>query len=271
MKLTKRLPVLILILALLSFRGSKHETISINQDSRLLAASWYAFSAEKEACYIQTYRFATWQLEKQNDRGSKSEKPFAIVTDLDETALDNSAWALKVMLEGKDYPDYWSDWEKAAKAPALPGAIEFFQRANQLNIPVFYISNRLAKNLKGTIANLKSLGFPNADSSHILLKTNSSNKIERRNQVLKNHEIMLLLGDNLADFDGVWEEAEVSKRSQSVKDLRASWGKKFIIFPNPVYGGWKDALFSHKRNLKSADVDSVWNFHLKAYLKANDF
>ena len=136
---------------------------------------------------------------------------------------------------------------------------------------VFYVSNISAKNLDATISNLKKLGFPYADSNHIMLKTNTSNKIERRKQVLKNHEIIMLLGDNLADFDGAWEEAEASNRSKSVKEFSNQWGKKFIIFPNPMYGGWKDALFQYKRGFNPAQTDSVWNEKLTQFSQKAEF
>jgi 5'-nucleotidase (lipoprotein e(P4) family) len=269
MKSLTGFPYFLLLLLLLSFRSSEGIQIEISKDNRLLATSWFALSAEKDACYLQAYQLAGLQLETKVLKRKKGQKPFAIVTDLDETALDNSAWSVKVLREGKDYPDYWSDWEKAANAPAFPGAVEFFQKANRLKVPVFYVSNRLAKNLDATISNLKNLGFPNADSSHILLKTSTSNKIERRGQVLKNHDIVMLLGDNLADFDGVWEEAEMASRSTYVKNFITEWGKKFIIFPNPMYGGWKDAIFNYKRGLKPNQIDSVWNEKLSQFsLKA---
>ena len=271
MKYLNGFPYFILLTLLLSFKSSDVQQVEISKDNRLLATCWFALSAEKEACYLQAYQFAGFQLERKVLNRKKGQKPFAIVTDLDETALDNSAWSVKVLREGKDYPDYWSDWEKAGKAPAFPGAIEFFQKAGQFKVPVYYISNRSAKNLSGTISNLKKLGFPDADSAHILLKTSTSNKIERRKQVLKNHEIIMLLGDNLADFDGVWEEAEAGNRNKYVQDFAKEWGKKFIIFPNPMYGGWKDALFEYKRGFSPAQTDSVWNQRLGLFSKEADF
>jgi 5'-nucleotidase (lipoprotein e(P4) family) len=256
---------------ILGFRGSETPKASIQDDNRLMAAAWYALSAEKEACYLQTYRFATWQLERQASRKNKPAKSYAIVTDLDETVLDNSGWQIRVISEGKDYPSYWAEWEQASKAPAFPGAVSFFQKAKELNIPIYYVSNRLAKNLSATITNLKNLGLPNADSSHILLKSSTSNKIERRSQVLKNHEILMLLGDNLADFDGIWEDADPEKRMQAVTENEQKWGKKFIIFPNPLYGNWKESLFSYKRNFTRLEADSIWNFHLNNYMKNHSF
>jgi len=274
MNWVSKLPLLAFCLLLVSFKGSRHtQNVIVLKDNRLLATAWFALSAEKQACYLQTYRLAGLQLDDMVREICKPAKGtrFAIVTDLDETLLDNSAWSVKVLLEGKDYPEYWSDWEKAGKAPAFPGAIQFYKKVAQHKIPVFYISNRLAKNLGSTIANLKKLGLPNADSSHVLLKTTTSNKIERRAKVLKDYQILMLLGDNLADFDGVWEEAEAGKRSQAVNDNATLWGNKFILFPNPMYGGWKDVLSSYKRGLTEPQQDSVWTKNLGGFLKMAEF
>jgi 5'-nucleotidase (lipoprotein e(P4) family) len=258
------------LLFLLSFKSS--EKTEVSKDPRLMSVAWFAFSAEKEACYMQTYTLAGFRLEKTMDAmKAKGTKP-AIITDLDETVLDNSAWSVKVMLEGKDYPEFWSDWEKAAKAPAFPGAVEFFQKAKTLGAEVFYISNRLDKNLGYTIQNLKNLGLPNADSSHILLKTSTSNKIERRNYVLKNHEVIMLLGDNLADFDGIWEEKlNPESRLKAVLDRKKDFGRKFFVFPNPVYGTWKDAQLNYNRQLSTQNLDSAWTQNLMGYLKRIGF
>lgn len=176
------------------------------------------------------------------------------------------------MLEGKDYPSYWSDWEKAGKAPAFPGAVDFFKKAASNKIEVFYVSNRLQENLGATIQNLKALGLPFADSAHVFLKTTESNKIARRARVLERHHILMLLGDNLADFDGAWEpKATPEERLTAVQNHKSDWGKRYFIFPNPVYGSWKDALFSYKRGLTEMQNDSVWQKHLSEYEAKNRF
>lgn len=272
MKAMFRSSLLLAVLGLFSFVSSDTPAPkTLLKDPRLLANAWFAFSAEKSACYLQTYRLAMAELPARLKANAKSGKKAAIVTDLDETALDNSAWALRVMLEGTDYPTYWAEWERAGIAPAFPGAVAFFQKAKALGIPVFYISNRKAENLDGTIRNLKNLGFPNADSAHIMLKTSTSNKVARRDVVLKNHNIIMLLGDNLADFDGAWEEAAAEKRGQLVLENEKNWGRKFIVFPNPTYGNWKDALMNYNRKLSETEQDSLWKGHIQMYLKAYKF
>lgn len=257
---------------LLAFRQSEPSQISYSKDPRLLAATWFGLSAENQACYLQTYQLAALQLKPVLKEASVSKKKKAIVTDLDETVLDNSPWTLKVLLEGKDYPSYWSDWEKAGKAPAFPGAVDFFKKAASLKVEVFYISNRMHENLGATIQNLKSLGLPFADSAHVFLKTTESNKVARRIRVLEKHQIVMLLGDNLADFDEVWEpKAQPDERLTAVKNHKADWGKRYFIFPNPVYGTWKDALFSYKRGLNDLQSDSVWQQYLSEYVSKNRF
>ena len=259
------------LVMLCAFRQSEFSSTNITTNPRLFADGWFALSAENQACYLQTYRLAAQQLKRISSHKSKGGKRLAIVTDLDETLLDNSPWTVKVLLEGTDYPAHWGEWEKAGKAPAFPGAVAFFQKAAALKIEVFYISNRMEENLEGTIQNLKMLGLPNADASHVFLKTTESNKVARRQKVLQNHDIVMLLGDNLADFDGVWEKAPVDKRLTAVTDHTQDWGSRFIIFPNPVYGSWKDALFDYKRNFTPQQEDSVWNAHLNAYMALHPF
>lgn len=254
------------ILFLLSFRQSEpNSDLSISKDPRLFSAAWYGLSAENQACYRQAYRTADLSLENILLKNNKSKQPLAIITDLDETVLDNSAWAFKVIMNGTDYPGEWDAWEKAGITPALPGAVSFFQKAASKNVHVFYVSNRSNESLESTITNLKKLGLPNADKEHIFLKITESNKIARRQKIAENHQIVMLLGDNLADFDGIWEHANTNIRAKAVVDYSEDWGNRFIIFPNPVYGGWKDALFSNRRNWTQLQQDSIWKWQLQNY------
>lgn len=249
------------LLLLTSSRRIQKE--SITRDPRLYATAWFAASAEKQAIYQQIYQMAGAQLPVVTSGG----KPKALVADLDETVLDNSAWSLRILLEGKDYPAYWDQWEKAAAAPAFPGAVDFFKQAASNGLKVFYVSNRSQKNLGACIRNLRSLGLPFADSAHVLLKETTSSKIARRAQIEKDYEIILLLGDNLADFDGAWEKADVPKRAALVKAAQKDWGKKFILFPNPMYGSWEDAIMGNRYDLNEFQQDSAWTAVLDACSK----
>lgn len=253
----------LLFAGLLMLSSSARTTKSpISKDPRLNATAWFAVSAERNAIYMQTYRMAALQLTLRKEGRQK-----AVVADLDETVMDNSLWALRVLLEGKEYPAYWDEWEKAAIAPAFPGAVEFFQNAANAGMQVYYVSNRSAKNLGFLLKNMKALELPFADSAHVLLKENTSSKVARRSKIEKDVDIKVLLGDNLADFDGIWENAETTRRQLLVASNEKNWGKKFIIFPNPMYGSWEDAMMGYRRNLSEAAKDSAWEATLVPYSK----
>ena len=263
MKFFRHTPDFLLLLGLV-FISSSHRMVEqpLIKDPRLYATAWFAVSAEKHAIYMQTYKMASLQLTLRKEGRQK-----AVVADLDETVFDNSAWALRVLLEGKEYPAYWDEWEQAAIAPAFAGAVEFFQNAATSGMQVFYVSNRSQKNLGRLLKNLNGLGLPFADSAHVLLKENTSSKVARRKKIEQDYDISLLLGDNLADFDGVWENAETARRHLQVEANAKNWGRKFIIFPNPMYGSWEDAMMGYRRDLNEAATDSAWKATLVPYSK----
>jgi 5'-nucleotidase (lipoprotein e(P4) family) len=254
--------ILLLSLTFLITTSNRQSSAPITKDPRLNATAWFAVSAERHAIYLQTYKLAGLHISFRRDGRQK-----AIVADLDETVLDNSSWALRVLLEGKEYPTYWDEWEKAAIAPAFPGAVEFFQAAANAGMQVFYVSNRSAKNLNYVLKNLNMHSLPFADSAHVLLKENTSSKIQRRRKIESEFDIALLLGDNLADFDDEMENANTTRRHLAMEKNMKNWGKRFIIFPNPMYGSWEDAMMGYRYNLSEASTDSAWRATLEPYSK----
>jgi len=54
--------------------------------------------------------------------------------------------------------------------------------------------------------NLKALGFPQVTDDRMLLRENTSDKEPRREIVRKEHRIVLLMGDNLNDFDNIFRK-----------------------------------------------------------------
>jgi 5'-nucleotidase (lipoprotein e(P4) family) len=115
----------------------------------------------------------------------------------------------------------------------------------------------------GTLQNLQRFHFPFADDQHLILRKGVSSKEPRRQDVLKTHEIILLLGDNLADFSPLFDKKSLEERDRNVQLLAPEFGKKFIVLPNFNYGGWEDAIYLNERKWTPAEKDSL----LKAGLK----
>ena len=66
---------------------------------------------------------------------------------------------------------------------------------------------------------------------------------ERRRRVLQENNIVMLIGDNLADFENQFEEPlALSERNETVKKMSPLFGAKFIVLPNPMYGDWLRTL-----------------------------
>ena len=213
-----------------------------DQDHLILATLWFQKSAEMRALYYQCFRTAEIAL-AENLEWTGRTKPAAVVLDIDETLLDNSPFQGWQVLEKKSFNnDDWFRWVELARAKPLPGSVEFTRYADSLGVEVFYVSNRTVQEMGPTIKNMAALGFPNADSTHMLLKESTSSKVERRALIEKDYEILLLVGDNLADHSGIYEKRDPDHDFAAVDSDRRLFGTKYIVLPNPMYGNWLNDL-----------------------------
>jgi 5'-nucleotidase (lipoprotein e(P4) family) len=207
----------------------------------VMATLYHQASAEYVALCHQAFNIAKRNiLESLSvDHGEK----LAIITDIDETVLDNSPYQAKCIIENIKYPEQWDEWCLRAEAATIPGSLRFFNMVAERGIEVFYITNRKAHLMQPTIKNLRKRGFPYADESHLLMRVEDNSKEERRSLIEGDYKIILLLGDNLDDFNNVFENQSVENRKTVANDLAESFGQRFIIFPNPMYGSWENLLY----------------------------
>lgn len=209
-----------------------------NSTHMLLSTAWYQKAAERKALYYQAYNIARLRID-QISKHKNTEKQ-AVVLDIDETVLDNSpyqGWCVKE--DSLFSKTSWNRWVQKEQAEVLTGALDFTQYAKAKGIEVFYISNRHVSQLDATINNLREKGFPNAQKSYILLKDSTSDKRYRRGIVEEDFEIALLIGDNLGDFDNLYDNRSNQNAHRVLEEQKNLFGKKFIILPNPMYGKWE--------------------------------
>jgi 5'-nucleotidase (lipoprotein e(P4) family) len=257
---------IIALLSCLVILGTVHgQTIADEARLKTLPVLFQQTAAEYRALCYQAFNTARWQLEKIPVSQVRKKK-MAIITDLDETILDNSYSDAQLVKEGKTYaPDVWKRWTEKAAATAVPGAVDFLQWASKRGFTILYISNRDTTELASTLQNLQTLQLPDAKLSNMLFLTTTSSKEARRQQVMKQYDIVMLMGDNLNDFTAAFEKGSIPARFQATDDARAYWGKKFIVLPNASYGEWESALYEYKRNLTPAQKDSMrWQL-MKGY------
>jgi len=241
MKTTKFIIIAFLVSMIAACTNNAEKQIIANNDHLLLATLFQQKAAEKRALSYQAFNMAKLVLDNEMRRAGLTKK-LAIVVDIDETILDNSPFEAKCIIENSDYPKYWNEWCELANARPLAGSVEFLNYAKSKGVDVFYITNRKIKIYDATIKNLHEKGFPFADKEHLLMRTDKSDKEPRRNIVKANHEIVLLMGDNLGDFLNIFDNKNIEERFSLTDSLRNEFGRKFIVLPNPMYGSWVNEL-----------------------------
>jgi 5'-nucleotidase (lipoprotein e(P4) family) len=233
-------------------------------ENLVMATLYYHRAAEMRALSFQAYNIARLRLDQELAQTQDPSK-LAIVLDIDETVLDNSPYEAKSILENMSYPTGWDEWIFKAAAEPLPGVVEFLNYADSKKVQIFYITNRRDKFREVTIKNLIEKGLPQTSDDHLMFRTAETSKEARRLQVMQNHKIILLIGDNLADFDKLFDDQAMERRSAVVDSLKMEFGKRFIILPNPMYGDWLQAIYNYDNKLTPEQKQEINYKMLKGF------
>lgn len=234
---------------------------------------WVQNSAEFDALNLQAYRTAETYLQKaiddknwyaaiEQDGQDVSELPPAIILDIDETILDNSPFQARMIEQNSDFDiDEWNKWSLEGQADAIAGSVSLTQKAAELGITVFYITNREALTKEATRENMENLGFALSDEIDTIMlvgeKENwTSAKIERRNVIAADYRIIMLFGDDLNDFLPAKNMTQ-EERDDLVFNNIENWGTKWFVLPNPNYGSWEQALTNFDNSLTEEEVQKM--------------
>jgi 5'-nucleotidase (lipoprotein e(P4) family) len=234
-------------------------------NDNLNAVAWSQTAIEHDLIYLQTFRDAeavlpaalhdpNWDALGGHDRITplRGLKP-AIVLDIDETVLDNSPFAARMVKNHSEYNEAaWADWCREAIARALPGAVEFTRFAASRGIAVIYISNRARDLDQATLANLRSAGLPVSGADAFLglgtvvegCEPSGSEKGCRRQLVGRRFRVLMQFGDQLGDFVDVDANTDAARR-QLVAAYLPWIGRRWFVLPNATYGSWEPALFDN--------------------------
>ena len=222
----------------------------------VMATVWYQKSAEMRALSYQAFNFAKLLFDADLRKGS-SEKKRAVVVDIDATVLDSSPYDAGLVDRNYGYSKGWGEWIAAAKAEAMPGAVAFLNYVSSKGGSVFYLSNRKVKEKESTMKNLIDVGFPQVKDDHMLLREKTLDKEPGRMLVHRNHQIVLMIGDNLNDFDNIFMGKSVDDRLKAVDLLQGKFGINFIVIPNPTYGDWEAAVYNYNWKLSPKEKSAA--------------
>ncbi len=248
----------------------------------LHAVLWTQTSVEYGATTQSIYRMAqqlvddamadtTWtaDLTQRRAGGYGTLRP-AVVMDVDETVLDNSAYQARLIEDGGVFtPESWDEWVQSAGADIVPGAAEFVKYAQRRGVLVVFLTNRTAEQENATLANLGAHGIAAEHPLDDLVLTrgekpewDTSDKEPRRAHVRSRYRILLYFGDNLGDFVS-GERADLAARERLDSRNETLWGRRWIMLPNPQYGSWEGALFGHDYTLPADSVRAAKYRQLK--------
>lgn len=233
-------------------------------DQTVAAINWTQQSGEYQALTWQAFNVATQAFD---NAVSESGKPGAVIVDLDETMLDNSAYSAWQAKNDQPFTDAsWSAWTRARQARAVPGAVEFARYVDSHGGTVFYVSNRDQKDYQATVDNLTALGFPGVSKHTLRLSTTTSDKQARFDEIRQSGaNVVLYIGDNLNDFGGATWHKDNAQRRDFVSHNHALFGTKFIILPNPQYGDWESGLTGGYNQLSAQQKIQVREQNLRAW------
>lgn len=244
----------------------KESEVKNSNEYKVQAQVWTQNSAEYRALCFQAFNTAKINIDSFLSSEKKYDRPLAIITDVDETVLDNSPYDGRLILEDVSYDrESWVEWGNLEIAEAIPGSLEFLTYASEKGIKVFYVSNRYSEQLESTINNLKRLGFPNVSESTVLLRSDSRSKSERRNSISDGHEVIMLIGDNLSDFNDEFEVKISEERINYTNEMRGNFGTKLIVLPNPNYGDWESNGLFGGESFDNIEKDSIRKSNIKSY------
>lgn len=233
----------------------------------VMALLWMQTSAEyRELCY-QAFNVADMIVDKAVAAAKDGDKPLAVIADLDEALLDNSAYDVGLIGRDAAYSGKtWTQWENAAEALAIPGAVDFVKYAVSKKVEVYYVTNRDQAGFEGTLKNLAALGFPFADAKHLLVSTGSSNKQPRFDQVAMDYTVIAYIGDNENDLPIGAYHKSLKDRNALVDQNKDKFGTEFVVIPNPSYGDWEPVIANGYYGLSPAAMSAARKAAMRSWV-----
>jgi len=202
-----------------------------------LEIKWVRDSREYQTLAEQIYALAGRTVAARED---SVHGPWAVVLDVDETALDNSVYQLERAAYDQPFDSAsWNAWVRREASPPVPGVLPFIRKVRALGGRVVWITDRDTSVDYATRANLKKDSLW-SDADLLCAKTldpNPATKRSRRAELRSGTgrcswkgtpiTVLAYVGDHMADLPDPGE------------DGGPSFAAKAFLLPDPMYGDWE--------------------------------
>ncbi len=206
------------------------------------ATWWVRRSAEYRALVYQTFHFASLRaVQLGHDRAPGT---WAVVVDLDETVMSNSAYTYERERCGLGYTrESWADWSEDEAATILPGVRAFIETVYAQGGVVVGVTNRRDSEAPHTHPILRGAGI---QYEFVLFRGNADDatgeKEARFEQVpallaergYPDADVALYIGDQITDFPDLTQSD-----FEGMTEFRGPFGSQYFVLPNPMYGSWE--------------------------------
>ena len=149
--------------------------------------------------------------------------------------------------------DGWDEWVDMAAAEAVPGAIDFLRFADENGVTIFYLSDRKQSQIDVTLKIYAALICLRRKRKSVVKTPEMQGKQSRRDALESQYDVVLYFGDNLADFIDSKGKSQ-AERNKMMEDVQQEFGKRFIIFPNPMYGDWYGGIIDGQFKAKNKEL-----------------
>lgn len=214
-------------------------TLQAQQAPKETGVRYVRDSEEYAALARQIYRLATDAVTRAAQAAGR--QSWAVVLDMDETAVDNSAYELE--RAAYDLPfdaASFNAWARRREAGAVPGVVDFVAAVRRAGGHVAWISNREASVADATRDNLRALALWNDDDRLCLQDGAQRPKRARRGEVIAGRgscawstpmKVLAFVGDQMGDFPAP---------DEGIPDTGtdAAFGRTCFLLPNSMYGDW---------------------------------
>lgn len=246
-------------------------------DGRLNAILWQTTSVEYRVVAQSIYGAAKSYLDRAladrqwtalpAQRENFQHLPPAVIMDIDETVIDTSRFQILLVKNGARFSRArWRDWSSQNEPGGVPGAIEFISFAQSRGVTVFFVTNRDYATEPLTRNHLVSAGIKLPDGIDTVLSQSErpdweTDKGSRRDFIAKSYRVLMLFGDDLADFISEYRTPAQVRMSEAMK--HNEWGTKWFMLPNPMYGSWESTLYDFNSDLSMDEISRRKFQHLR--------
>lgn len=169
-------------------------------------------------------------------------RPWVVILDVDETALDNSVYELERAAYGLPFASAsFLTWALGHQSGAVPGASDFVAGVRRAGGHIAWITNRDAAAKEATRINLGAVGLWNDDDRLCPQDTPERVKRVRRAEVVSGRgdcawsgtpmRAVAFVGDQMGDFPAA-DEGILDTGSDD------AFGRTCFLLPNSMYGEW---------------------------------